>query len=312
MKDKIETREERDKDRKLVEDTKAVICFDLQNVITCPRANISNFFYKRTLNVYNLTAHCAISKKKTTYSAVWPESVTGRGGNEIASALVAILDSVVQENPGLQSMILWSDSCVAQNRNSLVTLALKKFMEVHPCIKQIEQNFCTPGHSAIQEVDNIHSHIEKILKISEIFSPVSLMRVLKKVRPQNSVVLQLIKEKFNDYGNANISLKYTQVPFTKVKYLSLENGKPLHVEFKLSFADKGTVVSIRGVESRDSAQKRTRLSDSTCLPIVKPLRKTPQISDEKNKDFVSMLKYMLAQDKEYFEVSCKLPKNKKK
>ena len=28
MKDKIKTREERDKDRKLVEDTKAVICFD--------------------------------------------------------------------------------------------------------------------------------------------------------------------------------------------------------------------------------------------------------------------------------------------
>lgn len=28
MKDKIETREERDKDRKLVKDTKAVMCFD--------------------------------------------------------------------------------------------------------------------------------------------------------------------------------------------------------------------------------------------------------------------------------------------
>lgn len=41
LKDKQETREERDSDRKLVDDTKAVICFDLQNVLTCPRANIS-------------------------------------------------------------------------------------------------------------------------------------------------------------------------------------------------------------------------------------------------------------------------------
>lgn len=64
LKDKQETREERDSDRKLVDDTKAVICFDLQNVLTCPRANISNFFYKRKLNVYNLTAHCATSKKE--------------------------------------------------------------------------------------------------------------------------------------------------------------------------------------------------------------------------------------------------------
>lgn len=64
LKNKQETLEERDSDRKLVDDTKAVICFDLQNVLTCPRANISNFFYKRKLNVYNLTAHCATSKKK--------------------------------------------------------------------------------------------------------------------------------------------------------------------------------------------------------------------------------------------------------
>lgn len=61
VKDKQETREERD--RKVVDDTKAVIYFDLQNVLTCPRTNISNFFYKRKLNVYYVTAHCATSKK---------------------------------------------------------------------------------------------------------------------------------------------------------------------------------------------------------------------------------------------------------
>lgn len=44
LKDKQETQEKRDSDRKLVDDTKAVICFDLQNVLTCPRGNISNFF----------------------------------------------------------------------------------------------------------------------------------------------------------------------------------------------------------------------------------------------------------------------------
>ena len=44
-----------------------------------------------------------------------------------------------------------------------INFALKNIMEVNTCIKQIEQKFCTPGHSAIQEVDNIHSHIEKIL-----------------------------------------------------------------------------------------------------------------------------------------------------
>lgn len=115
MKDKIETRDERDKDWKLVEDTKAVICFDLKNVITCPRANISNFLYKRKLNVYNLTAHCAISKKKTAYPAVWPERVAGRGGNEIVSALLAFLDSVVKNNSFAEyDFMVWFLCCPKQ------------------------------------------------------------------------------------------------------------------------------------------------------------------------------------------------------
>ena len=36
----------------------AVVCSGLQNVITCPKVDldISSFFYKRKINVYNLTA----------------------------------------------------------------------------------------------------------------------------------------------------------------------------------------------------------------------------------------------------------------
>lgn len=137
-----------------------------------------------------------------------------------------------------------------------MTLALKKFIEEHPRIKQIVQKFCTPGHSSIQEVDNIHSHIEKMLKISEIYSPVSLVRVLKKVRPKSSSVLQLMKEKFFDFGNANTGLKYTLLPFTKVAYLLFENGKPLRVKYKVCFKDKGSIISIRGVETRDCSRNQ--------------------------------------------------------
>lgn len=117
-------------------------------------------------------------------------------------------------------------------------------------IKQIEQTFCTPGHSSNQEVDNIHSHIEKMLKISGIYSPVSLVRVLKKVRPKSSSVLQLMKERFFDFGNAQ-DLGKTLLPFTKVKYLLFENGKQLHVKYKLCFKDEGSIISIRGVDTKD-------------------------------------------------------------
>lgn len=68
---------------------------------------------------------------------MWPVCVAGRGGNEIASAVVVVLNCVLPENPELEKLVLWSDSCEAQNRNSMMTLALKKFIEEHPRIKQI-------------------------------------------------------------------------------------------------------------------------------------------------------------------------------
>ena len=49
----------------------------------------------------------------------------------------------------------------------------------------IVQKFGTPGHSAIQEVDNLHSQIEKTLSHSEVFSPVGLLRVLLLVDRRN-------------------------------------------------------------------------------------------------------------------------------
>lgn len=34
-----------------------VVAFDLENVFALPKAEVSNFFYKRKLNCYNLTTH---------------------------------------------------------------------------------------------------------------------------------------------------------------------------------------------------------------------------------------------------------------
>ena len=64
-------REERKADK---QSKKMVVCFDLENVITLPKAGTSNFFYKRKLNLYNLTAHassgqgyCAIILARNTF-----------------------------------------------------------------------------------------------------------------------------------------------------------------------------------------------------------------------------------------------------
>lgn len=54
----------RDEDRSIVKKAKGtthtcVVAFDLENVFSLPKAEVSNYFYKRKLNCYNLTVHSA-------------------------------------------------------------------------------------------------------------------------------------------------------------------------------------------------------------------------------------------------------------
>ena len=178
-----------------------------------------------------MTAHC--SKDKTCYNVVWNEAMFGRGSNEIASALTLVLEKVVEKFP--ESLTLWSDSCVPQNRNSIMCFALKKFLASHPNLKNIIQKFGTPGHSAIQEVDNIHSHTEKRLKVSDIYSPLSFVRVLKSVRPTFMVVIQMKQYNVFDFQSVSNTLQFKEVPFSKLKCLQISQNLPFHANFLLSF-----------------------------------------------------------------------------
>jgi len=90
---KKESHEERNRDRESVD--KIVVCFDMQNVFSPPQSNVSNFFYKRKLSVFHLTGHCSTSKQ--SYGAVWPETLSGRSGNDIASGLVRILGQLISD-----------------------------------------------------------------------------------------------------------------------------------------------------------------------------------------------------------------------
>ena len=76
--------------------------------------------------------------------------------------------------PNVTEIVLWSDLCVPQIRNSIHAFALKGFMLENTQVKTITQKFSEKGHSFVQEVDNSHSCIEKTLKRNEVFSLISL------------------------------------------------------------------------------------------------------------------------------------------
>ena len=136
--------------------------------------------------VYNLTAHLSHNNNKRIYCAVWHEKLSGRSGNDIASGTTTIIGRILKDFPGITKLILWFDSCVPQNRNSHMSVALREVLVKNPNLSFIQQTFCEPGHSAIQEVDNAHSQIERALSSMEIFSPLGLVRSFITVNRNNT------------------------------------------------------------------------------------------------------------------------------
>jgi hypothetical protein len=167
------------------------------------------------MNVYNLTVHESISK--TVFCAIWDESVYGRGGNDIASALIAILEKIYLKYPNISEYNLWSDSCIAQDKNSIMSFAFKNFIKTHENITQITVKFSASGHSCVQEVDNAHSMIEKTLRNAQYFSLSCIERLISISNRKNSYqIIELKKQDFKDFYLCSKIYNYKLIPFTKV------------------------------------------------------------------------------------------------
>jgi len=96
---------------------------------------------------------------------------------------------VVQQKPDVTELILWAGSRVPQNRNSMMSVALLKFLIEHIQMNKLTQKFCEPGHSSIQEVDNLHSQIERNLQHTEVYSPLGVVRLMLSVNRKKPLML---------------------------------------------------------------------------------------------------------------------------
>ena len=87
--------------------------FDLEEVLPTPSSVESCLYYKRKLNMYNLTVYDY--RNGQGYFNVWAETTAMRGSNEIASCVYRYLEPISKE--GVKKVTLFSDSCRGQNRN---------------------------------------------------------------------------------------------------------------------------------------------------------------------------------------------------
>lgn len=142
-----------------------------------------------------------MSTSSTIYCAIWNETIVGRSGNDLASAFVnIILQHIIDHNLDVQNVVTWSDSCVPQNRNKIISTAIIGFMLRNSRVKSVTMKYSVPGYSRIQEVDNARSQIEKHTKKIDIWSPLSFVRSLLRVNTKKPcIVLQMSLHKFKDF-----------------------------------------------------------------------------------------------------------------
>ncbi|CAC5401173.1 unnamed protein product [Mytilus coruscus] len=120
---KIKAREEKKKDKELAKSSPELFVgtFDPQAVLQTPCSLVSQKFYMRKLNCYNLSIYNLANNKATFY--LWSEVDAQRGSCEIGTCLYLQLLSI---SCTTTHAIFYSDACSGQNRNQFIASYLTK------------------------------------------------------------------------------------------------------------------------------------------------------------------------------------------
>lgn len=193
-------REERDMAEN--DEKRRLLVFDLQQCLETPYIRTSTAFYARQLYTFNLTVTDLPSRR--THCYMWHEGESGRGANEVASCLFNHITNYIPGN--VQKLILASDSCSGQNRNSIVSAMIHTVLQVHPSLLYVEHFFLETGHTRL-DCDTKHAQIEKAKKnVTKISVPeewYALVRTLSNVSedfPDGSFEVIEMRRHFYDFA----------------------------------------------------------------------------------------------------------------
>ena len=157
-------RARKSKDKEAASDKVSVWTMDLQAVLLCPKTKASGMYYKTKLKVHNFTLFNLHTKEGFCYT--WDESEGNLSSEMFAHFLYKHFDKVLDGNTKITEIIIWSDGCGYQNRNSTVANALLH-LSMERNVKIVQQ-FLVAGHTQM-ECDSMHSTIERKI-VCDIFT----------------------------------------------------------------------------------------------------------------------------------------------
>lgn len=260
---KYYAQEEKKSDKmKAIEDNRLHVCtFDFEAVLYCPLVLGKPVFYKRKLGSMNFTIHNAATKQGYCY--FWPEYEGNRGSNEVSTCLYNYISRLTD----VDHLVLYSDCCPGQNRNSVV-VAMLNYIITSPenNINIIDYKFLEPGHTYM-ECDNMHSTIERASEYAKIYTPDDWQNVIRLARKDNPYCVQVMNHTdfldFKTFRSTIIpnTLKATDgtvLQWANVRWLRLNKNIPNSFFFKFDYWEELKEVKLKGRVTR--SERNTHLA----------------------------------------------------
>lgn len=227
----------------------SVWTMDLQAVLLAPRLLASALYYKTKLAVHNFTMYNLKNGNVICY--VWNESEGEITANNFASCLINFLENLIKEEPHLKTIILYSDGCGYQNRNTLLSNAILYFTQKYKIT--VIQKYLEKGHTQM-EVDSVHSTIERQIGKRSIFYPGDYISIMQECRPSKPYKIhELTYEFFKDFRHIKFveSIRPGKVVGDKqvhdMKAIKYSNGQLL---YKCDYSEEWQVLPQRMKENK--------------------------------------------------------------
>jgi len=245
----------------------------IEAVMLCPLLKASALYYKTKLAVHNFTLFNLANKYAKCY--VWHEGDGGLVASVFATMISDFLESEIATHCDVTEVTLFSDGCVYQNRNAVVSNAILQ-VAVRTGVT-IHQKFLEKGHTQM-ECDSMHSSVERQLRNRDIQVPSDYVQVIRNARqvPQPYSVVYLNHTFFKNFSR---NLVYPSIrPGNKVgdptviDVRALRYSKDNTISFKTDFADEYAPLprprlATRPVASTATSQCTAPAMYRECLPI---------------------------------------------
>lgn len=221
---------------------------------------------------------------------MWHEGITGRGGNEIASAILKAIQCKITPK---RKLIVWSDNCSAQNKNKML-LFLWFYLIAKGFIDEVDQKYLVSGHSFLS-CDRDFAQIEKRKRKCNCQVPLDLIKVIVSSRTDHPYIASIIEpSEFYDFATASQeTLITTKLQISKAQWIRITKDKPGVVMTRRTFND------FEQWSESDIFRKKVNLN--SFASFLQPLHCISRLSAKKKKDLRDMMDYLKDENKPFYE-----------